>query len=91
MDRRRKPYPERAKERIRCGQIIERLRKCALGEIEMTATAVNAGRILLNKTLPDLKAIEYTGTEKSLRDMNTEDILSEIERLRAEMVATKSH
>lgn len=61
MDKTRKPYPLKARERIQAGMILDRLEKHILGEVEMSATQVNAARVLLNKALPDLKAIEHSG------------------------------
>ena len=54
MDKARKPYPTKARERIQTGMILERLDKHVLGELEMTSTQIQAARILLSKTLPDL-------------------------------------
>ena len=55
MDKTRKPYPEKARERIRATQVIDKLRDHVLDGVEMSSTQVNAARILLNKALPDLK------------------------------------
>ena len=63
MPRKRKPYPDKAKERIQAGMILGRLIKHVMGEIEMSATQVNAAKILLGKVLPDMKAIEQTSTQ----------------------------
>ena len=35
------------------------------GNLELTQTQVNIGKALLDKTLPDLKAIEHSGDEES--------------------------
>lgn len=59
----RKAYPEKAKDRIKAGMMVGRLYKHVMGEIEMSATQVNAAKILLNKVLPDMKAIEQTSTQ----------------------------
>ena len=57
-------YPERGRERIKSTLIIKRLMKHIKGEIDMTSTQIQAARILLNKTLPDIKSleVEHTGT-----------------------------
>jgi len=53
---------ESTREKIKSTQIIKRLTKHALSDVEiMTASQVNAAKILLGKTIPDLKAIEHTG------------------------------
>ena len=64
MDKTRKPYPEKARERIQAGMIMDRLHKCVSGDIEMTATQVNAARILLAKVVPDQTASTVSSTVK---------------------------
>lgn len=54
----RKPYPQRARERIAGTKVIERLMQHVTGEIDMTPTQVRAAAILLNKVLPDLKSVD---------------------------------
>lgn len=47
--------------RIQASQIINRLQKHIDSELELTATQVNAAKILLAKSVPDLSSIELTG------------------------------
>lgn len=47
--------------RIRTSQLMRRLKKHALGQIQMTATQIKAAEILLKKTLPDLAAVQIDG------------------------------
>lgn len=49
--------------RIRISQILNRLQACALGKLRvpMNSTQVEAALVLLNKTLPDLKSVRYSG------------------------------
>lgn len=54
-------HPDEVKEKIRVSQILNRLNGHSLGEVEMTATQVNAAKILLAKVIPDLRAIEHSG------------------------------
>jgi hypothetical protein len=49
---------QRQRQKIQSGMIIGRLQKCVKGEIVMSPSQVNAARILLNKTLPDLKSLD---------------------------------
>jgi len=49
---------QRQRDKIKSGMIIGRLQKCVKGEITMSPSQVNAARILLNKTLPDLKSLD---------------------------------
>lgn len=51
------------RERIKSGVILTRLEQAALGEIEMSPSALKAAEIVLRKTLPDLARTEVTGDE----------------------------
>lgn len=63
MAARKNPWHvEVVRRRIRATQLLRRLRKHALGKLEMTATQIKAAEILLRKVVPDTKAIEHTGT-----------------------------
>jgi len=77
MDKRRKPYPTKAKERIDATMIIDKLRAHIKGELELKATQINAARILLNKALPDLKAVEHSGDigSKTAEEMTRDELL----------------
>lgn len=52
------------RKRIQVGVITDRLMKHLNGSIELTATQINAAKILLAKTAPDLQAIDMTGDIK---------------------------
>lgn len=49
------------RERIKTTQLVNRLEKHALGEIEMEPTQVRAIEVLLRKSLPDLSAVTHSG------------------------------
>ena len=51
-------HPDYVREKIRASQLINRLQKCAFGEITLTMTQLRAIEILLRKCLPDLAAVE---------------------------------
>ena len=51
-------HPDCVREKIRASQLINRLHKCAFGEISLTITQVRAIEILLRKSIPDLAAAE---------------------------------
>jgi hypothetical protein len=51
-------HPDYVREKIRASQLINRLHKCAFGEISLTMTQVRAIEILLRKCVPDLAAAE---------------------------------
>ena len=46
--------------KIKTGNILSYLQRCALGETDMSATQVRAAEILLRKVLPDLSAADVT-------------------------------
>ncbi len=46
--------------KIRVTAVVQRLNKCALGEIEMSPTELGAAKLLLSKVLPDLSAQQVT-------------------------------
>jgi|ERR1700733_8947187 len=54
--------PEKVRARIRVGVLLQRLRDHMLGRIELSATQIMAAKILLGKCLPDLRAIDISGT-----------------------------
>ena len=56
-----KRHQDDIRSKIQGSMIIHRLNKCAKGELFLTTEQVNCAKILLNKVLPDLKAIEMTG------------------------------
>src|SRR4051795_9818712 len=51
-------HPDYVREKIRASQLINRLHKCAFGEIRLTITQLRAIEILLRKSIPDLAATE---------------------------------
>ena len=57
-----RPYPQRARERITGSKVLTRLIDHVEGKIELTASQVNAARILLGKVLPDVRTTEITGS-----------------------------
>jgi len=54
---------QKTRDKIKASQLINRLVKHVDGEVELSATQVNAARILLNKVIPDLKAVEHSGID----------------------------
>lgn len=57
----RKTHQEDVRAKIQTSQLINRLHKQALGELELTKNQIDAIKILLGKVLPDLKAMELSG------------------------------
>ena len=55
-------HDQKTRDKIQASQLINRLTNHALGDEEiMTNSQVNAARILLNKTIPDLSNIDLSG------------------------------
>lgn len=48
---------------IAATQLLNRLIKHANDEIEMSATQINAAKIVIGKYIPDLKAVEISGDQ----------------------------
>jgi hypothetical protein len=71
-----KRHQDDVRTKIQSSQIINRLMSAFNGTIELTQTQVNIGKALLDKALPDLKAIEHTGAGD-----NGELLINTIERV----------
>ena len=52
-------HSDYVREKIRASQLINRLHKCAFGEISLSTTQLRAIEILLRKCIPDLTAAEF--------------------------------
>lgn len=48
--------------RKRAAKLLFYIYKCGIGEMEMSATQLNAAVKFVNKFYPDLKAVEHSGT-----------------------------
>ena len=57
-------HEEQTKRRIQASQLLNRLECYAKGEIEMTQGQVLAAKIVIGKSIPDLKAIEHSGNDE---------------------------
>ena len=54
-------HDEETRAKIQAGNIINRLTKCVMGQVDLTPAQVQAARILLAKILPDLTSVEHSG------------------------------
>jgi hypothetical protein len=70
---------EETRARIKTSQIVNRLTDHVLGKIQMTSSQVSAALGLLKKTLPDLAAVEHTGANGGVIQVES---LSELELAR---------
>ena len=57
----RKTHQDDVRSKIQASQIINRLNKHILGEVELSATQIAASRILLDKSVANLSSIEHSG------------------------------
>lgn len=55
------PAFEKTRAKIQASQLVNRLQKHGFGEVELSNTQVKAIQILLDKSLPNLQAIQLTG------------------------------
>jgi hypothetical protein len=64
-----KQHADKTRQKIKVTQIVNRLNKVVIGEVEMTAQQIKAAEILLRKALPDLSAVHSTdGESRTLED-----------------------
>lgn len=64
-------HDEKTKRLIGASQLLNRLFSHANGEIELSQSQINAARIVIGKSIPDLKAIELTGADGGAIEMYT--------------------
>jgi septum formation inhibitor-activating ATPase MinD len=63
-ERNNKSHTQRAREKIQTSQLINRLQENALAEKEfLTVGQIRSAEALIRKTVPDLKAVEHSGTD----------------------------
>lgn len=73
-------FGTRVRERIDSSRIVKRLQATALGEDEMTSGELQAARILLDRTVPVLKALEVnTGDDVNVKTITNAQLLDVIE------------
>ena len=75
-------HPDYVREKIRAIQLINRLQKCAFGEISLTITQLRAIEILLRKSIPDLAAAEIKSEQTYRYVVELPPVLSRDEWLR---------
>lgn len=55
-------HDEDTRKKIQAAQIINRLHGHVMGEVQLDAAQVSSAKTLLAKVLPDLKAVEHSGS-----------------------------
>lgn len=58
-----KRHSEEVRARIQASALVNRLQSCAMGEIELSNTQVNAINSLLDRSVPKLSQIQHVGDE----------------------------
>lgn len=56
-------HDENTRAKIQAALIINRLQDHVMGNVEMDAAQVSSAKTLLNKILPDMKAVEHSGPD----------------------------
>jgi len=56
-------HDDKTKKLIRASMLLNRLADHAEGKVEMNNSQVNAAKVVIGKSIPDLRAIELTGEE----------------------------
>ena len=72
-------HPDYVREKIRASQLLNRLQKCAFGEISLTITQLRAIEILLRKSIPDLAAAEMKSEQTYRYVVELPPVLTKVE------------
>ncbi len=56
-------HQDMVRDKIQASQLINRLQNHVLGEIELSQTQIQAAKILLDKSVPNLQSIEHAGED----------------------------
>jgi hypothetical protein len=72
---------EEVRASIEVDKILDRFQKCAEGKLQLAPDEIKCGEILLRKVMPDLKAVEHSGSigPKSLREMTDAELYALLE------------
>ena len=74
-------YQNRLRDKIKTGKIVKKLQAHVLENEELSQTQLTAARMLLNRTLPELKVETVTGDGQAVdvKTIRTEDLINIIE------------
>lgn len=56
-------HSDAVRQKIQASVIVDRMQRHIMGELEMTATQVNAANSLLDRSVPKLSQIQHIGDE----------------------------
>jgi len=77
----RRPVPKSVTAVIETTKICKRLQRHVLGEINLSSTQVRSAQILLNKTMPNLNAIDFQGNiDMNANVTHIEEVIIEVEK-----------
>lgn len=68
-------HSEETRNKIKAKQLINRMTKIAMGEVDAEPYQVNAAKALLNKVLPDLRSVDHTGDLEHTHTVNPIEML----------------
>ncbi len=71
----RLPHKQRTIEKIQNAKIVDRLIDHFNGKVELTQSQCNVGIALIKKHLPDMKAVEHSGSIETKPEKMTEEEL----------------
>lgn len=60
-----KRHSDEVRARIQASALVTRLHQCAMGEVELTPTQVNAINSLLDRSVPKLSQVQHVGDSES--------------------------
>lgn len=68
----RKPHQEDVRKKIQVSLLINRLTDCAMGKLNLTTQQVQAIKVLMDKSLPNLSDVKIeTGSQGITFNLNT--------------------
>lgn len=78
--RREEKDREAIRERIQVGMLVTQLEKASKGEVDLSPTQVSAAKILLDKALPSLQAIE-TSAKEQFSELSDDELREQVRAL----------
>lgn len=71
-------HDEETRAKIQAAQIINRMHKCFMGDLDLTVVQVSIGKTLLAKVLPDLASVSMDGKVEHTADDTLAALLKDI-------------
>lgn len=81
-------HDDKTKRLIGASQLLNRLTSHANGEIEMTPTQVAAAKVVIAKSIPDLRSTEITGKDGGPIEHSVTLTAAQVRRMAQEIVAS---